>query len=65
MIPYVPAILLICHEAEFSPKDLPFSIIAIQYNNAGKTIWQSAKDKDEICRRANTRQRFLTQYFTL
>ena len=55
MIPYVPAILLIYHKAEFSPKDLPFSIIAIQYNNAGKTIWQSAKDKDEICRRANAR----------
>ena len=28
-------------------------------------ILQSAKDKDEICRRADARQRFLTQYFTL
>ena len=28
-------------------------------------IWQSAKDKDEICRRADARQRFLMQYFTL
>ena len=24
-----------------------------------------AKDKDEICRRADARQKFLTQYFTL
>ena len=26
---------------------------------------QSAKDKDEICRSADARQRFLTQYFML
>ena len=34
-------------------------------NNAAEAIWQSAKDKDEIRRRADARQRFLTQYFTL
>ena len=28
-------------------------------------ILQNAKDKDEICRSADARQRFLTQYFTL
>ena len=32
---------------------------------AFKTIQQSAKDKEDICRRADARQRYLTQNFTL
>ena len=39
--------------------------IAILVNNAFKTVQQSAKDKEEICRRADARQRYLTQDFTL
>ena len=42
-----------------------FLIIAILVNNAFKTVQQSAKDKEDICRRADTRQRYLTQDFTL
>ena len=34
-------------------------------NNAFKTVQQSAKDKEDICRRADARQRYLTQDFTL
>ena len=30
-----------------------------------KTVQQSAKDKEDICRRADARQRYLTQDFTL
>ena len=40
-------------------------IIAILVNNAFKTVQQSAKDKEDICRRADARQRYLTQDFTL
>jgi hypothetical protein len=40
-------------------------IIAILVNNAFKTVRQSAKDKEDICRRADARQRYLTQDFTL
>ena len=40
-------------------------IIAIPENNAIKTVQQSAKDKEGICRRADARQRYLTQDFTL
>ena len=39
--------------------------IAILVNNAFKTVRQSAKDKKDICRRADARQRYLTQDFTL
>ena len=39
--------------------------IAILANNAFKTVQQSAKDKEDICRRADARQRYLTQDFTL
>ena len=39
--------------------------IAIPENNAIKTVQQSAKDKEDICRRADARQRYLTQDFTL
>ena len=39
--------------------------IAILVNNAFKTVRQSAKDKKDICRRADARQRYLTQNFTL
>ena len=39
--------------------------IAILVNNAFKTVHQSAKDKEDICRRADARQRYLTQDFTL
>ena len=39
--------------------------IAILVNNAFKTVQQSAKDKEDICRRADARQRYLTQDFTL
>ena len=42
-----------------------FRTIAILINNAFKTVQQSAKDKEDICRRADTRQRYLTQDFTL
>ena len=44
---------------------LSFTIIAIPENNAIKTVQQSAKDKEGICRRADARQRYLTQDFTL
>ena len=40
-------------------------IIAILVNNAFKTVQQSAKDKEDICRRADARQRYLTPDFTL
>ena len=40
-------------------------IIAILVNNAFKTVQQRAKDKEDICRRADARQRYLTQDFTL
>ena len=39
--------------------------IAIPQNNTIKTVQQSAKDKEDICRRADARQRYLTQDFTL
>ena len=39
--------------------------MAILVNNAFKTVQQSAKDKEDICRRADARQRYLTQDFTL
>ena len=39
--------------------------IAILVNNAFKTVQQSAKDKEDICRRADARQRYPTQDFTL
>ena len=42
-----------------------FLIIAILVNNAFKTVQQSVKDKEDICRRADARQRYLTQGFTL
>ena len=35
--------------------------IAILVNNAFKTVQQSAKDKEDICRRADARQKYLTQ----
>ena len=41
------------------------SSIAILVNNAFMAVQQSAKDKDDICRRADARQRYLTQDFTL
>ena len=40
-------------------------IIAILVNNAFKTVQQRVKDKEDICRRADARQRYLTQDFTL
>ena len=40
-------------------------IIAILVNNAFKTVQQSVKDKEDICRRADARQRYLMQDFTL
>ena len=42
-----------------------FLIIAILVNNAFKTVQQRAKDQEDICRRADARQRYLTQDFTL
>ena len=39
--------------------------LAILINNTFKTVQQSAKDKEDICRRADARQRYLTQDFTL
>ena len=39
-------------------------LIAILVNNAFKTVQQSAKDKEDICRRADARQGYLTQDFT-
>ena len=38
-----------------------FLSIAILVNNAFKTVQQSAKDKEDICRRADARQKYLTQ----
>ena len=38
--------------------------IAIFVNNAFKIVQQSAKDKEDTCRRADARQRYLTQDFT-
>ena len=40
-----------------------FLIIAILVNNAFKTVQQRAKDKEDICRRADARQGYLTQDF--
>ena len=42
-----------------------FLSIVILVNNAFKTVQQRAKDKEDICRRADARQRYLTQDFTL
>ena len=42
-----------------------FLIIAILVNNAFKTVPQRANDKEDICRRADARHRYLTQDFTL
>ena len=47
------------HLPRFNPS------IAILVNNAFKTVQQSAKNKEDICRRADARQRYLTQDFTL
>ena len=41
-----------------------FLSIVILVNNAFKTVQQSAKDKEDICRRADARQGYLTQDFT-
>ena len=38
--------------------------IAVLVNNAFKTVQQRAKDKEDICRRADARQGYLTQGFT-
>ena len=43
----------------------PFYTIAILVNNAFKAVQQSAKDREDISRRADARQRYLTQDFTL
>ena len=40
-------------------------LIAILVNNAFKTVQQRVKDKEDICRRADAQQRYLTQDFTL
>ena len=42
-----------------------FFVVNSNINNAFKTVQQSAKDKEDICRRADARQRYLTQDFTL
>ena len=34
-------------------------------NNAFKTVQQNTKDKENICRRADAQQRYLTQDFIL
>ena len=39
--------------------------IAILVNNAFKTVQQRVKDKEDICRRADARKRYLTQDFPL
>ena len=49
------AVFLFCHTF----------IITVLINNAFKTVQQRAKDKEDICRRADARQRYLTQDFTL
>ena len=46
-------------------KNILFISIAILVNNAFKTVQQSAKDKEDICRCADARQRYLTRDFTL
>ena len=40
-------------------------LIAILVNNAFKTVQQRVKGKEDICRRADAQQRYLTQDFTL
>jgi hypothetical protein len=52
-------------QAGLSPWRRIASSIAILVNNAFKTVQQSAKDKEDICRRVDARQRYLTQDFTL
>ena len=52
-------------QAGLSPERRIASSIAILVNNAFKTVQQSAKDKGDICRRVDARQRYLTQDFTL
>ena len=51
--------------SHFSRIDRKYQTIAILVNNAFKTVQQSAKDKEDICRRADARQRYPTQDFTL
>jgi len=52
-------------QAGLSPGRRIASSIAILVNNAFKTVQQSAKDKEDICRRVDARQRYLMQDFTL
>ena len=40
-------------------------MVDVLVNNAFKTVQQSVKDKEDICRRVDARQRYLTQDFTL
>ena len=47
--------------SHFSRIDRKYQTIAILVNNAFKTVQQSAKDKEDICGRANARQKYLTQ----
>ncbi len=47
--------------SHFSRIDRKYQTIAILVNNAFKTVQQSAKDKEDICRRADARQKYLTQ----
>ena len=50
------AVFLFCHTF----------IITVLINNAFKTVQQRVKDKENIiCRRADARQRYMTQNFTL
>jgi hypothetical protein len=52
-------------QAGLSPWRRIASSIASLVNNAFKAVQQSAKDKGDICRRVDARQRYLTQDFTL
>ena len=63
-VPIMFRSILPCISSVFTSISIPKSI-AILVNNAFKTVQQSAKDKEDICRRADARQRYLTQDFTL
>ena len=51
--------------SHFSRIDRKYQTIAILVNNAFKTVQQSAKDKEDICRRADAGFQLLFTPFTV